>query len=109
MIEQTDLFFTESHKLYRQNDPDTSKEAAELVDTTRLEGLVYATILNAGAKGIISDQVRAALPQVKSYSSVTARFKALKEKGLIEYSGERRPGVSGRGQNVMVAKRASTT
>jgi DNA-binding MarR family transcriptional regulator len=97
-------FGTDPHKLSRTLDPRTSHDAAYSIDTTRLEELVYETIRKAGPRGTISDEVRRALAHRDlSYSSVTARYAALKEKGLVEYSGHKRPGKSGRGQNVMVA------
>ena len=95
------VFGTPEHKLYRPDDPETSKEAARSVDTSRLEQLVYETVKGYGAAGCISDDVRTAHPTL-AYSSVTARFKALAEKGLIRYEG-RRKGASGRSQRVMVA------
>ena len=101
---QASLFGTEPHKLSRTADPQTSRDAAHSIDTTRLEELVYDTIRGAGPRGIISDEVRGALSgRDLSYSSVRARYAALREKGLVEYSGYKRPGKSGRGQNVMVA------
>ena len=103
---QLDLFSqqfgTHPKKLVRREDPETSHEAAEKVDSTRLEEMVYLAIREFGDRGCTSDEVRAKfnLP----YSSVTARYKALEEKGLIEYDGKR-PGNSGRLQRVMRATR----
>jgi|TARA_R110000824_G_scaffold124614_4_gene283317 DNA-binding MarR family transcriptional regulator len=103
---QISLFGTDPRNLSRTYDPQTSHEAAHSIDTTGLEQLVYETICEFGPQGTISDEVREALAHMNlSYSSVTARYAALKEKGLIELSGSRRPGKSGRGQNVMVATR----
>jgi hypothetical protein len=96
-------FGTSPHKLHRTDDPATSKEAAYAVDSTKLEKMVYDVIAKAGAEGIHSDGIRNTLPSSLPYSSVTARYKALVEKGLIEYTGERRKGDSGRGQRVMRA------
>ena len=98
-----ELFGTDAHKLERKHDPETSHDAAQSVNTTDLESQVYEVIKAAGPKGLISDQVRARLPHVTAYSSVTARYKALHEKGLIEYTGEKRPGISGRKQRIMRA------
>ena len=103
---QLDLFAqqfgTHPKRLVRREDPETSHEAAEKVDSTRLEEMVYLAIREFGDRGCTSDEVRAKfnLP----YSSVTARYKALEEKGLIEYDGKR-PGNSGRLQRVMRATR----
>ena len=95
------VFGTSDYKLFRPDSPDTSKAAARSIDTTRLEQMVYETIKGYGAAGCISDDVRATHPTL-AYSSVTARFKALAEKGLIRYDGSRK-GASGRSQRVMVA------
>jgi hypothetical protein len=105
MIQQS-LFGTDNFKLYRKESEQTSKDAAYKVDTSRLENLVYNVILDSGNSGIISDDVRDICWKkhgVTSYSSITARYKALKEKKLIEYTGEKRKGKSGRNQNVMRA------
>jgi len=77
------------------------------VDSTRLEELVY-TIVRSYAKGCTQDDVLARR-EVKGlpYSSVTARFSALLRKGLIEDTGERRPGRSGRSQRVLRASSKS--
>jgi hypothetical protein len=65
--------------------------------------MVVEIIRSFGMEGCISDDVRqaAALQGVTSYSSVTARYRALEDKGLIEYPGSKRPGISGRAQRVM--------
>jgi hypothetical protein len=94
-------FGTAFFKLFRKNDPQTSFEAAEKVDTTKLEQMVYETIKKFGEKGCISDDVLAVYPFLP-YSSVTARYKALMDKGLIDVIGTR-TGRSGRNQRVMVA------
>ena len=96
-------FGTDPHKLVRTNDPDTSHQAAQSVDTTRLEDLVYATVARFARRGCISDEVRALHPDTP-YSSITARFAALMEKGYIVDTGVRRQGASGRNQRVLVAK-----
>ena len=85
-----------------KNDPQTSFEAAEKVDTSRLEKLVYEAIKGFGEAGCISDQILEMFPQMP-YSSITARYKALLDKGFIQINGTRL-GKSGRQQRVMVAK-----
>jgi hypothetical protein len=70
------------------------------VDTTKLEGLVYEAIKKFGDKGCISDQIRAMHPSYP-YSSITARYRALLDKGFIVDTGERRQGQSGRSQRVL--------
>ena len=94
------FFGTEAKKLVRSTDPDTSHAAAEAVDTSRLERLVYEAIKTFGDKGCISDQIRAMYPHYP-YSSITARYRALLDKGFIVDSGERRKGQSGKTQRVL--------
>jgi hypothetical protein len=95
-------FGTEPHKLVRKYDPATSIEAASEVDSTRLEKLVLETIESFGVRGCISDEVQANLSYLP-YSSVTARFKALSDRGYIFFNGEKRKGRSTRSQRVMIA------
>ena len=94
------IFGTDPRKLVRNDSPQTSKDAAHAVDTTNLERLVLGTIAAFGTRGCISDDVLHALDGLP-YSSVTARYKALSDKGMIEYTGEQRQGKSGRNQRVM--------
>ena len=104
-MEKTDVlkFGTDPRKLVRRDGMDTSRDAANEVCTTKLEEEVYMVIKAAGRVGMISDEVRRAMPHVTSYSSVTARYKSLKEKRLIVATDGRRKGNSGRNQSVMVA------
>lgn len=98
-----DVFGTEAKKLVRRKDPDTSHQAAAKVDTTKLEQMVYEAIKSFGPSGCISDQILAMFPNYP-YSSVTARYRALLDKGFIEDTGLRKPGKSGRQQRIMRAK-----
>lgn len=98
------FFGTAPFKLVRRDDPVTSFEAAVKVDTTKLEQLVYEAIDSFGEIGCISDQILEKFPEMP-YSSVTARYKALYEKGFIDIIGVR-TGKSGRNQRVMRTKRA---
>ena len=84
--------------LYRTNDPDTSVLAAYSIDVTRLEYAVLSAIRKLGP--CISDEVREQFPNL-AYSSVTARYRSLLDRGLIKDTGRRRKGISGRGQRVM--------
>lgn len=97
------VFGTESKKLVRADDPDTSHAAANAVDTTKLEAMVYEAIKKFGDQGCISDQILAMYPTYP-YSSITARYRALLDKGFIVETGERRKGQSGRGQRVLKAQ-----
>lgn len=95
---------TPSYKLYRSDDPSTSKEAAEKLDVSRMEKIVYDTIDAFGTKGCISDDVLGMLHEY-GYSSVTARYKQLKEKGLVIVDGRKRQSFkSGRNQQIMWSK-----
>jgi hypothetical protein len=95
-------FGTAPHKLVRPADPDTSHQSALHVDSASLEGRVYEVIKSYGAEGCISDEVRSRMPDLP-YSSITARYSALIEKGLIYDTGRRRQGESGRLMRVVIA------
>ena len=95
-----DLFDTPAYKLYRQTDPQTSREAAQSLEVSAMERTVAEAIKGFRAAGCISDQVLDALPQHR-YSTVTARYKQLKEKGIIFVDDRKAKGVSGRGQLIM--------
>ena len=102
MKESMDRFFgTEAFRLVRKEDPITSHEAAQGVDTTKLEQIVYEAI-KGFPNGCISDEVLEALPEHR-YSSVTPRYRALLDKGFIEITGTR-VGRSGKQQRVMKSK-----
>jgi hypothetical protein len=102
MKESMERFFgTEPFKLVRNQDPATSHEAAQAVDTTKLEQMVYEAI-KSFPDGCISDQILDMYPNYP-YSSITARYRALLDKGFIEVSGVKR-GKFGRNQRVMKAK-----
>jgi hypothetical protein len=92
------IFGTDAKKLVRKNDPDTSRASANAVDTTKMEKLVYEAICGF-PDGCISDDILAMFPQYP-YSTITARYKALYEKGFITIDGVRK-GKSGRNQRIM--------
>jgi hypothetical protein len=101
MKESMDRFFgTAPFKLVRNQDPTTSHQAAQVVDTTKLESLVYEAI-KSHPDGCISDEILAMYPNYP-YSSITARYRALLDKGFIEVTGVKR-GRFGRNQRVMKA------
>ena len=95
-----DLFDTPAYKLYRKEDPETSKEAAKSLGVSEMESVVASTIRDFGAAGCISDQVVDALPHYR-YSTITARYKQLKEKGIICVDDRKIKAESGRNQLVM--------
>lgn len=102
-LTQGDLFKppygTDPRKLVRPDAPGTSHAAAYGVDTTRLERLVHRTIANF-PNGCIAAEVLNCHAD-KAYSSITARFRSLEEKGLIACGPETRRGPTGRHQRVM--------
>ena len=109
MTKQEQLDFgTPPHKLHRKNSLDTSVDAANSVDTTKLEAMVYKEIASYGKEGCIADQI---LDKYKNYpySSITARFSALHRKGFIFRDGDKRQGKSGRKQRVMRAVNETST
>lgn len=95
------VFGTKPFKLVRKQDPATSHQAAEKVDTAKMEYLVYEAIHSFGENGCISDEVLEKFPYAP-YSTITARYRALHDKGYIEIIGVRK-GRSGKNQRVMRA------
>ena len=94
------FFGTPAFKLARREDPVTSHQAAQVVDTTKLEQMVYEAI-KSHPEGCISDEILEMYPNYP-YSSITARYRALLDKGFIEVTGVRR-GKFGRNQRIMKA------
>ena len=92
------FFGSPAFKLVRKEDPTTSHQAAQKVDTTKLESLVYEAI-KGFPDGCISDEILEMYPNYP-YSSITARYRALLDKGFIEVSGVKR-GRFGRNQRIM--------
>jgi len=97
-------FGTDPHTLHRRDSPLTSRAAAYSVDTTKLEKLVYDAIRAYGAAGCIAADLLAQFPH-KPYSSITARFRALEDKGLITCGPDTRERAGHRAQRVMRATR----
>ena len=103
MKQSIDRFFgTPAFKLVRKEDPDTSKDAAEKVDTTRLEQLVYEAIAKH-PNGCIADDVMTHFPN-HGVQTISPRYAPLIRKGFIEDTGERRKSSTGRSQRVMKIK-----
>jgi hypothetical protein len=94
------FFGSAPFKLVRKEDPATSHQAAHLVDSTKLESMVYEAI-KSFPEGCISDEILKMYPQYP-YSSITARYRALLDKGFIEVTGVKR-GRFGRNQRIMRA------
>ena len=92
---------TKITELFRRNASDTSIEAAFSIEVTTLERMVLNAIRQAGRHGMTQEELLQKF-NAYSYSSITARPSALKRKGLIVDSGERRAGRSGRNQAVLI-------
>ena len=95
------FFGSPPFRLVRKEDPTTSPQAAQAVDSTKLEQMVYEAI-KSFPDGCISDDILGMFPN-HPYSSITARYRALLDKGFIEVSGVKR-GKFGRNQRIMKAK-----
>ena len=93
------IFGTEPKFMVRATDPITSVEAAEQVDSTKLESMVYEVIAKH-PNGCTSDDVMAHFPN-HGIQTITPRFAPLIRKGLVEDTGEKRKGKSGRSQRVL--------
>ena len=92
----------------RTHDPKTSWEAAERVDTNRLEKYVLDGIKSFGHIGATHDEVWTNLNmshRVNTFreGSITPRYATLERKGLITRNGDTRRGRAGRSQLVMYA------
>jgi hypothetical protein len=100
MKQSMDKFFgTPAFKLARKENPDTSKDAAERVDSTKLEQLVYEVIAKY-PNGCIADDVMTHFPN-HGIQTISPRYAPLIRKGFIEDTGERRKSSTGRSQRVM--------
>jgi hypothetical protein len=94
-----EMFGTLPKFLIRKDAVETSRVAGNGVDSRTMEQVVYEAI-KAHPEGIISDEVLALFPD-KPYSSITARYRALLTKGLIEDTGLTKAGKSGKPQRIM--------
>ena len=94
--------------LARTHDPKTSWEAADKVNTNRLEKIVLDCIQEHGLYGATHDNVWNTLLQKKGLifreGSITPRYAQLEKKGLIYRDGTTRKGGMGRSQLVMYYK-----
>ena len=87
---------------WRRGDPPTSQTSAQSVDATRLEKICVGAITRSGGRGMTSEEAAAAVGM--ELGSITPRFAPLEEKGLIRRTDRRRPGKSGRGRIVWIAR-----
>lgn len=93
------IFGSEPKFMVRASDPITSIEAAEQVDSSKLESMVYEVIAKH-PNGCTSDEVMAHFP-AHGVQTITPRYAPLIRKGLIEDTGEKRMGKSGKFQRVL--------
>lgn len=93
------IFGTEPKFMVRATDPITSIEAAEQVDSTKLESMVYEVIAKH-PNGCTSDEVMVHFPN-HGVQTISPRYAPLIRKGLIEDTGEKRKGKSGKSQRVL--------
>ena len=94
-----DLFDLPTYKLVRRNDPSTSYEAAKSINPSKMQKSVLECLLENGPA--IYDEVLVwarEMHGIESSSSVSSRFNELQKRGLIELTGEKRKGRSGRQQ-----------
>lgn len=83
----------------RKTDPETSKMAAMSFDPTDMEAIVLE-VISQFPNGCIFDDILDCLPNIRE-GSISPRLKPLVKKGLIEDTGEKRMGRSGRMQRVL--------
>jgi len=95
---------TDPKTLRRNDGPRTSHDSAYKIQASQMEKIVFGVIDSFGETGCISDQVQYALPQYR-YSTITARYKALKDKGLVIVDDRAIKGESGRKQMIMWSSR----
>jgi hypothetical protein len=95
------IFGTEPKFMVRATDPVTSMDAAESIDSTKLEQMVYEVIAMY-PNGCTSDEVLKHFPY-HGVQTISPRFAPLIRKGFIEDTGEKRKASSGRSQRVMKA------
>lgn len=95
---------TEAFKLSRLEHPDTSKRAAETVDTARFEELALTIISEKGLAGCTLDDLREEFKKrAPPNTQFVNRRTGLHQKGFVLDTGTRRAGESGRQQAVYVA------
>lgn len=86
-----DSFGTNPKFMHRSDDPETSKEAAEGVDSTKLEQLVLKAIKDKGNNGATCFEIGEILPQ-HGVQTITPRVAPLLRKGYIYRNGDKRKG-----------------
>ena len=100
-------FGTPSKFLHHRDGPETSKAAAEEVDTAGLEQAVLSVIKTYGEEGCISTQLTDHFTELPY--SITQRYSGLERKGHIYYMDDTRKGGFNRQQRVIRANRRTST
>ena len=90
-LDMFDPYYTPPKRLVRHSAPATSHSAALLVDSRSWEERMHSWIIDRGTRGGTPKEALPAFPDVP-YSTITARFAALKRKLLIYPNGQRRLG-----------------
>jgi len=82
-----------AHKLARNEDPQTSKDAANKValKITKMRQFVLDLVKQAGAAGITGKEMTRAHLEL-SNSSISSRPNELEKMGLVFYQGDKRDG-----------------
>ena len=76
----------------RHDSPETSVEAGELHDASKLMNEIYEVMAKYGDAGCIGDEVVRDMPH-RSIQAISPRFKQMREHGMIELTGETRTGL----------------
>ncbi len=103
-MDKDEQFGTPAYMLRRNQDPDTSHEAADLVDTTTLERMVCEVIGSFGEHGCIGDEVVRYMPG-HGVQTISPRYAPLIRKRKIYRRGDKRKGSATRKQLVMRTER----
>lgn len=85
---------TERQGAARKSDPDTSREAADMLDASPLDLAVVAALRSFGPAGATAEQI--AEQSGIDKQSVTPRLAPLAERKIVKDSGTRRRNRSGR-------------
>lgn len=80
-------FDSEEHGAARRSDPRTSHDAAESVKTSHLQSVICDTLAKART-GQTTHEIAAATGI--GYQTITPRMPALRDKGLVYWTGEKR-------------------
>ena len=89
MTQQSFFEDTEQFKLYRENDPETSKAAANSAPTGKMRQFVFDLITKAGENGTTIKEMTASHIHM-STSSISSRPNELEKVGLVFYKGDKR-------------------